>query len=136
MRKGFLLSLLMSAGIPFSHAQERLVSIEKQWSEIDFYPRFGTFLHGEIPLLDLCSDVGMTTNVGYRIITYDFIYFDGEKDASIHVIGPVIPDSVCINLHRNHSGKEVFINNIKSMDRDGRIIHLSPMRLVVIKPED
>jgi hypothetical protein len=137
MRKGFLLSLLIIlAGIPFSYGQERTVRLEKDWTEMDFHPQIAGYFHGNIPLQKFCDPNGIVTNVGYKILTFDMLYQGPKRDEFVHVIGNLIPDSICIALHREAAGREVYFSNIKSMDRDGKIIHLSPMRLVLVKDEE
>jgi hypothetical protein len=134
MKKGFLLSLLVILAVSyFLHGQEpRVVRMEKEWKEIDFHPQIAGYFNGAIPQDVICDVRGLITNVGYKIITYDLLYFNGLTNIDIHIIGNTIPDTICAVLKSFGSNNEIFFTNIKAMDLDGRIMHLSPLKLTAI----
>lgn len=134
MKIGFLLSFLVNIAVTFFlHSQEpRIVRITKEWKEIDFHPQIAGYFNGPIPRDVICDVRGLSTNVGYKIITYDLLYFDGLTNIDIHIIGNTIPDTICAVLKSFGSNNEIFFTNIKAMDLDGRMMHLSPLKLTAV----
>lgn len=134
MKIGFLLSFLVNIAVTFFlHSQEpRIVRITKEWKEIDFHPQIASYFNGPIPRDVICDVRGLSTNVGYKIITYDLLYFDGLTNIDIHIIGNTIPDTICAVLKSFGSNNEIFFTNIKAMDLDGRMLHLSPLKLTAV----
>jgi hypothetical protein len=117
----------------FLQSQEpRVVRIEKERMEIDFHPQIAGYFNGPIPQDVICDVRGLITNVGYKIITYDLLYFDGFTNIDIHIIGNTIPDTICAVLKSVGSNNEIFFTNIKAMDLDGRMLHLSPLKLTAV----
>jgi hypothetical protein len=102
---------------------------------MDFHPQIAGYFNGRVPQDVICDVRGLTTNVGYRIITYDMLYFDGMKNREVHIVGNTIPDSLCAILQSFGSNNEIFFTKIKAMDLEGRIMHLSPMKLTAIKED-
>lgn len=136
MKSGYLLSVLFSVLILLIYAQTpRVVHIEKEWTEMDFHPQIAGYFNGRIPAEVICDVQGITTNVGYRILTYDVAYFDGKSTVEAHVVGSTIPDSICAIFQSFGSNSEIFFTNIKAMDLDGRITHLSPLKLIAVKED-
>jgi len=137
MKKGFLLSFLVIIAVtPFLHSQEpRIVRIEKGWTEMDFHPQIAGYFNGNIESDIICDVRGLTTNVGYKIITYDLLYFDGMVNRETHVVGNTIPDSICAVFQSYGKNNEIFFTNIKAMDLDGRVIHLTPLKLTAVKED-
>lgn len=136
MRNGYLLSAFVFALIPTVWSQNlRVVRIEKEWTEMDFHPQIAGYFNGRIPAKMICDVQGLTTNVGYRILTYDVIYFDGKSTVEAHVVGNTIPDSICATFQSFGSNSEIFFIHIKAMDLDGRIMHLSPLKLIAVKED-
>ena len=137
MKKGFLLSFLVIIAVSsFLHSQEpRIVRMEKEWSEMDFHPQIAGFFNGLIPKDVICDVRGLITNVGYRIITYDLLYFDGRTHIETHIVGNTIPDTICAVFQSFGSNTEIFFTNIKAMDLDGRVLHLSPLKLMAVKED-
>ena len=136
MRNGYLLSAFVLALIPIVCSQNlRVVRIEKEWTEMDFHPQIAGYFNGRIPAEMICDIQGLTTNVGYRILTYDVIYFDGKSTVEAHVVGNTIPDSICATFQFYGSNSEIFFTHIKAMDLDGRIMHLSPLKLIAVKED-
>ena len=134
MKKGYLLSLLVIIAVSyFLHGQEpRIVRIEKERKEIDFHPQIAGYFNGPIPQDVICDVRGLITNVGYKIITYDLLYFDGFTNIDIHIIGNTIPDTICAVLKSFGRNNEIFFTNIRAMDLDGRIMHLTPLKLTAV----
>lgn len=137
MKKGFLLSFLVIIAVSsFLHSQEpRIVRIEKEWKEMDFHPQIAGYFNGPIPQDVICDVRGLTTKVGYKIITYDILYFDGLTNRDIHIVGNTIPDTICAILQSFGSNNEIFFTNIKAMDLDGRMLHLSPLKLTAVRED-
>ncbi|MDG0974585.1 MAG: hypothetical protein P8O07_10550 [Crocinitomicaceae bacterium] len=136
MRNGYLLSAFVFALIPMVCSQNpRVVRIEKEWTEMDFHPQIVGYFNGRIPAEVICDVQGLTTNVGYRILTYDVVYFDGKLTVEAHVVGNAIPDTICAIFQSFGSNSEIFFTNIKAMDLDGRITHLSPLKLIAVKED-
>jgi hypothetical protein len=134
MKEGFLLSILLLVAaiywsLPF-YAQ-REVKIEKQYGEMDYAPRIKNVFDGEISFDKLCSNEGITTRIGAKVITFDALLCT-NYEKPIHIIGNEIPDSVCLSLFENCIFTDIFIINIKAMDLDGSIKNLNPLRFFIV----
>ena len=110
------------------------VKIEKQFGEMDYAPRIKGVYDGDISTDKLCSSEGITTRIGAKIITFDLLLCT-DYENTIHVIGNEIPDSLCVTILDHCVYSDLFITNIKSMDIDGSIKNLNPLRFFILPEE-
>ena len=114
-------------GLVFSQSP-KVVKLEKPHNEMDYAPQIQGIFTGAIKSALICHPEGIILGVGWKILTYD-IEFCAYPNNPIHIVGSQIPDSICVQLNSNCVNTDVWFNNIKAIDDEGKVRFLSPMRL-------
>lgn len=136
VKTGFLLScFFMLLTLSIKAQNEKRVTLKKSYSEMDFAPNIEGYFEGDIPSNKFCSLKGLVIRRGLKIITFD-IYYCNAPEAPVHVVGNVIPDSICAQVQHYCVNEFVTINNVKAVDEDGSIKNLSPLLLRVVGKEE
>ena len=103
---------------------------------MDYAPQIEGVFDGAINKEKLCSVNGLVTRKGIKILTFDIFYCAGPS-FGVHIVGNLIPDTICAVLQSECLETEILFNNIKAIDEDGGIKNLSPMRLkAVVRKEE
>lgn len=111
------------------HSQSpKVVKLQKPLNEMDYAPQIQGVYTGEIGSYAICHPEGIITSIGWRILTYDVEYCS-YPNQPVHVVGNQLPDSICVQLNSNCVNTDVWFNNIKAIDDEGKVRFLSPMRL-------
>jgi hypothetical protein len=134
MKSVFVLSFLLFYSNAYVQVDE--VKMKKSYGEMDFAPQIAGYFDGEIPVDKICDTRGLITRRGLKIIVFDIEYHNGDDIEKVHIAGNQIPDSICMHIRKYQIGSEIFFTNIKSVDFDGSIKNLSPLRLTATKQED
>lgn len=135
MRTVYALSVLCFFNF-LSFCQIDQVRIEKEYSEMDFAPQIAGYFNGEIPVNKICDVRGIFTNRGIKVIVFDLELNDIDRNEPIHIVGNQIPDSICSDLLSARIEHVLHFTNIKAIDLDGSMKHLSPMKLTVVFEEE
>ncbi|MES2587682.1 MAG: hypothetical protein V4622_01805 [Bacteroidota bacterium] len=112
------------------------IHLEKKRNERDYYPQIEGYFLGEIPILKLGSLDGLTTKVGWKIISFEMDYAAGRDYKNQRIFSNVIPDSIIIEITQSAMNEQIFFTKIMAKDELNVLHLLNSMTLIPIKKED
>lgn len=101
----------------------------------NYFPWLGGRQTGELPYFSFCDEKGLWTLETSQIVDFDVTYSLGSMSEQVHVLGNVLPDSVCLKIGQYSLGSPVFIYNIRAVV-DGEKVQLNSMQLIPIRKEN
>lgn len=112
----------------------KTVKLKKEFTEVDFLPNIQGYFTGEIPFSKFCSVLGLQTNVGYSVFSFKVRYASQEEEMQCY--GARMSDAILAEIGASCLGQPVIFTEIKAVSKDGKLIHLDPLRLIPVKDEN
>lgn len=114
-----------------TNVKKGTITIKKKLTEADYWPRVAGKFHGEITPKQLCSSMGIHTNAGIRIVSFDMAssYLSSKKN--LFSTSNVLTDDMCKFVSALPSGAIVHLQNIVGIDSKGNRVRLTSLRYTI-----
>jgi hypothetical protein len=111
------------------------IRIGREFREQDYYPQIEGVFTGDIDVLTLGSPDGITTGVGWEIVSFTLGYPSGRDFKTVTVNSPVFSDELIREIVRSALKEQIFLTDIMAVDPSGTT-HLLKSMVLIPQPGD